>query len=58
MENYFKQFFVCPYCDKPLVGIDELANYMGNEPRYCSKCGKEIANALTEALADIKKILT
>lgn len=54
--NHFKVFFVCPHCGIPQLGgnEDELGKVINDGLKYCIMCGNKIANALVEALADLK----
>lgn len=51
MNQHFKEYFVCPHCQSPQTLKNELKEHIDAGERYCGVCGKEIANALTEALA-------
>lgn len=51
MNQYFKEYFVCPHCGKPIVSKIEINAYIIGHGDYCSKCGKNIADALAEATA-------
>ena len=53
-KSVFEEFFVCPYCRKPLYSRDDMkSGVINSETRdnYCVYCGKEIANAVEKALA-------
>jgi len=51
MSKYFKEFFVCPHCGKERISKEELFHHGGT---YCGRCGKNIASALAEALAEMQ----
>lgn|GEM_PF-3050332 len=55
MSQYFEEFFICPHCREPLASKDKekFRKYVGRGPRCCYRCGKEIASALREALAEM-----
>jgi len=57
MEKLFVEFFTCPECDSPIVNRERMKKerYFYVHSRYCTMCGKEIANAYKEALAQLKK---
>lgn len=48
--NYFEEFFVCPFCHKPLVRRSVLRFYDHDNDR-CEYCRENIAAALAEATA-------
>jgi transcription elongation factor Elf1 len=53
MIKHFKEFFVCPHCGRERVSKEELPQYKG---KFCGCCGKNITNALAEALAEMMEI--
>jgi transcription elongation factor Elf1 len=49
----YKEFFICPHCERPLASKEKLAEYADREPVYCGYCGKEIEAALAEATSNL-----
>ena len=44
-----KKDIACPHCGWQLV------DWVAGEDKYCGRCGKKIADALADALAEIDK---
>ncbi len=50
-----EDFFVCPRCRAPLYTPKRLIHAVRvDNVQACTKCGEKIANALAEALAEVK----
>ena len=53
-SSHFKEFFVCPHCGAARIEKSEVEKSIENGIDYCTGCGKKIADALLEALAEIR----
>ena len=54
--NYFKEYFVCPECNKPVRTKVELKECVEKHNfKFCTQCGKNIATAYQEAAATLRE---
>lgn len=47
-----REFVVCPNCGKPIAQKQDIQKCIHDGAKYCTNCGKEIASTLSEALAE------
>lgn len=51
----FRTYFICPLCNEPIIAKEGIQDAVEEGSKYCPHCGRKIANAFAEALAEIKK---